>query len=78
MYENILMKRLKLAAHCTDHMSPMSVAELRALSITLDILSYLHDHYLGKAKFQILPRPTEVESENKAQYSVIKQTFHGI
>lgn len=56
----------------------MSTVELSALFITLGMLSHLHDHHLGEATFQILPRPTEVGTENKAQHCVIKQTFHGI
>lgn len=69
MYENISMKLFKLALHCNAHISLMSVVQLFALFITLDILNHLQDHNLEKAKFQILPRPTQVETENKTQHS---------
>lgn len=40
MCENILMKSFQLAAHCSDHITPMSIVELAASFTPFGMLSH--------------------------------------
>lgn len=60
--ENILMKSLQLAAHCSDHITQMSVVELAASFTSFGMLRHPMIITLGNAKLQIPPRPTESET----------------